>query len=372
MERYAARKVKEQLADFARELAQRYGPVVFPHGLPRHGRDPEGDAERPEPAASPDPATADDVVRAPTLSLGLSPRRDGGYGIAVRYRLGLPRARAIVRRIVDEAGPGVDVRRTGRVRPLGDMGPRRLAPAAQAKGETNHVRPLRPGVSIGHVGVTAGTLGAFVRRSAEPDALYVLSNYHVLAGSPLARPGDVVLQPGPADGGRGPGDRVGELTRVARLMSGEVCSTDAAIARLDSSDVDHAYPMGPVARPVRPLGGEIVEKVGRTTAVTRGRVTAIELDEVIVGYEDLGPLSFDDQVEIEGTTGPFSRGGDSGALVYREDGAAVGLLFAGSESGGPGGNGLTYANPIDVVLDTMEVELAAVRDEPDPPREQPS
>ncbi|GAB4087147.1 hypothetical protein GCM10028784_37770 [Myceligenerans cantabricum] len=368
MERYAARKMKEQLADFARELGERYGPMVLPRGSARPrpqtaeppgrrvgGRAAESTDTVPEPVTR----TADDAVRAPTLALGLVPQPDGGYGIAVRYRLGVPRARAVVRRIADEAGPGADVRRTGRIRPLSELGPRRLAPTSQAKGETSHTRPLRPGVSIGHVGVTAGTLGAFVRRPDEPGALYALSNYHVLAGSPQARPGDVVLQPGPADGGLIPGDRVGELTKVARLVTGEVCATDAAIARLDSSEVDHAYPVGPVARTARPYGGETVEKVGRTTAVTRGRVTAIELDDVIVGYEDLGALSFDDQVEIEGSGGPFSRGGDSGALVYREDGTAIGLLFAGSESGGQAGKGLTYANPIDVVLEAMEVELAA-------------
>ncbi|MBE1874158.1 hypothetical protein [Myceligenerans pegani] len=367
MERYAARKMKEQLADFARELGERYGPSVLPRpaARPRPQAAPpsvrHGDHAGAEPADSLAESVtfADDVVRAPTLALGLVPRSDGGYGIAVRYRLGLPRARAVVRRIADEVGPDADVRRTGRIRPLSELGPRRLAPTSQAEGETDHVRPLRPGVSIGHVGVTAGTLGAFVRRPGVPGELYALSNYHVLAGSPKASPGDVVLQPGPADGGLMPGDRVGELTRVARLVSGEVCATDAAIARLDSADVDHAYPVGPVVRIARPVGGETVEKVGRTTAVTRGRVTAIELDDVIVGYEDLGALSFDDQVEIEGNGAPFSRGGDSGALVYREDGTAIGLLFAGSESGGQGGKGLTYANPIDVVLETMEVELAA-------------
>lgn len=361
MERYAARKMKEQLADFARELGERYGPAVLSRPqaaapAARPGTRTEADA-----GGAPDasPPAADDVVRAPTLALGLVPRRGGGYGIAVRYRLGVPRARAVVRRITDEIGPEADVRRTGRIRPLNELGPRRLTPTSQAEGETSHVRPLRPGVSIGHIGVTAGTLGAFVRRPEAPHEVYALSNYHVLAGSPQALPGDVVLQPGPADGGLLPGDRVGELTRVATLVAGEVCATDAAIARLDSAEVDHVYPVGHVVRIARPLGGETVEKIGRTTAVTRGRVTAIELDDVIVGYEDLGALSFDDQVEIEGNGAPFSRGGDSGALVYREDGTAVGLLFAGSESGGQAGKGLTYANPIDVVLETMQVELVA-------------
>lgn len=347
MDRDQARKMKEQLAAFARELAEQHGVVATPRSL-----------------GGQTAVEAADVVRAPTLALGLVPQDEGGFGIAVRYRLGIPRARSIVRKISAEVGPEVDVRRTGRIRPVSELGPRPPAPTSQADGDTDRRRPLRPGVSIGHVGVTAGTLGAFVTRSrsddaAEDGAMYALSNYHVLAGSPEARPGDVVLQPGPADGGLAPGDRIGELTEVVDLTATEPASTDAAIARLDRIPVDFEYPVGRVVKTARALGGELVGKVGRTTSVTRGRVTAIELDDVIVGYEDLGALSFDDQIEIESLgEGPFSRGGDSGALVYREDGVALGLLFAGSESGGHSGKGLTYANPIDDVLEILGVELA--------------
>ncbi len=61
---------------------------------------------------------------------------------------------------------------------------------------------------------------------------------------------------------------------------------------------------------------------------------------------------------MESTNGtPFSRGGDSGSLVYRADGVALGLLFAGSETGGENGNGLTYLNPIDAVLDALGARL---------------
>ncbi|MFI6424792.1 hypothetical protein [Promicromonospora sp. NPDC050880] len=348
MDRDQARKMKEQLAAFARELAERHGVVATPRSLEGHTT-----GERVSEAA--------DVVRAPTLALGLVPQGEGGFGIAVRYRLGVPRARSIVRKVTAEIGPDADVRRTGRIRPVSELGPRPPAPTSLASGDTDRRRPIRPGVSIGHVAVTAGTLGAFVTRTTpgSDGALYALSNYHVLAGSPEARPGDVVLQPGPADGGLAPGDRIGELTQVVDLDALEPAATDAAIARLDRVPVDFDYPVGRVVKTARALGGEIVGKVGRTTAITRGRVTAIELDDVIVGYEDLGALSFDDQIEIESLDdGPFSRGGDSGALVYREDGVALGLLFAGSESGGRSGKGLTYANPIDQVLEILGIELA--------------
>ena len=61
--------------------------------------------------------------------------------------------------------------------------------------------------------------------------------------------------------------------------------------------------------------GDVVHKVGRTTGVRHGRVTAFELDGVAVEY-DIGVLTFDDQIEIEGSgTRSFSDAGDSGSLI---------------------------------------------------------
>ena len=180
--------------------------------------------------------------------------------------------------------------------------------------------------------VTAGTLGAFVHKDG---VVHALSNFHVLAGSPAAKVGDTILQPGPADGGRAPRDKVGTLAAWADLDQSRTALVDCAIALLDDQEVDLEYPVGRITTTAVALGGEQVAKIGRTTSVTRGRVTAIELDNVVVGYgEEMGEISFDNQIEVESTgTGPFSRGGDSGSLVYRADGVALGLLFAGSESG---------------------------------------
>jgi hypothetical protein len=353
MDRDEAREIKAQLIDYVHELAQR---EVHASG-----------------------ARTD---TAPALGLGLAPISEGRYAVAVRYRLGSPRVRAIARRVAEQIGPvGADVRRTGRIRPstqqvpvpdddtpvdgaaaLGGLAPLRSGPrppviTALAAGETSRVRPLRPGVSLAHVDVSAGTLGAFVRRDG---VLHALSNYHVLAGSPAAEVGDVVVQPGPADGGQAPRDRVGTLAATVPLTRGRTATVDAAIALLDEQEVDLDYPVGRVTRTAVALGGEDVVKIGRTTAVTTGRVTAIELDDIVVGYGDeLGDLRFDDQIEVESTgPGPFSRGGDSGSLVCTRDGIALGLLFAGSETGGDNGTGLTYLNPIDTVLAALGVELA--------------
>jgi hypothetical protein len=46
-------------------------------------------------------------------------------------------------------------------------------------GQQRH-RPLKIGVSVGHVDVTAGTLGCFVREP-EGEGTFILSNNHVLA-----------------------------------------------------------------------------------------------------------------------------------------------------------------------------------------------
>ncbi|WP_402463046.1 chymotrypsin family serine protease [Isoptericola aurantiacus] len=352
-----ARETKAHLATYARDLAERYGVAVTPQ-------------------AAAAPCAPAEAVRAPTLAIGLAPSDEpGGYQIAVRYRLGVPAARAVVRRVAAEAGSSPDVRRTGRIRRLGPgrrgstaggmLEPQPPVATAQAAGETGRVRPLRPGVSIAHVDVTAGTLGGFVvvdpARSeghdlpGGPDALYALSNRHVLDGVP----GDGVLQPGPADGGTDPADRVGTVAAVVPLTAGERATVDAAVALLDDPQVDLEYPVGRVTTTAEAAPGDTVEKIGRTTGHTHGRVSAIEMDDVLVGYgPELGVLAFDGQIEVESTApGPFSRGGDSGSLVYRSDGVAVGLLFAGSETGGADGSGLTYVNPIDAVLATFGVSL---------------
>lgn len=259
------------------------------------------------------------------------------------------RARGPVRALVDRSRTQADA-------------PARMpvVPAAQSVGETGRVRPLRPGVSVGRYDTTAGTLGGFVRIGG---SLHLLSNHHVLAG-PSPRIGDAVVQPGPVGGGTDPEDRVGTLTTWVPLSPDGRARVDAAAAALSEPGVDPHYPVGLVTTTAEVLGAEAVEKVGRTTGVTRGRVTAIELDDLVVDYgPGTGRLTFDGQIEVEATgtptgTAPFSRPGDSGSLVYGPDTkAAVGLLFAGSETGGTDGTGLTYLNPVGAVLDALGASL---------------
>jgi hypothetical protein len=282
------------------------------------------------------------------VALGLAPVGPDQVHLAIRV-IDQSDADLVLRGLDDAARKEVDVRVIGRVTLLG--APTDSSPADLQR----RVRPLRPGLSVGHPGVTAGTLGGFVRRRGT-DGLLVLSNNHVLANSDGATVGDAVLQPGVADGGTA-ADRIGTLAGFVRLDADPGNLVDAAVAGLDPGvEADPgAYPGGPLLATVAAADeldpDELVEKVGRTTGHTRGRVPAVEVDGVGVQYDD-GVHTFDDQVEIEGLTG-----GDSGSVIWRtRDRAPLGLLFAGSTQGGSAGGGVTFANPLATVLRTLGVE----------------
>jgi hypothetical protein len=216
------------------------------------------------------------------------------------------------------------------------------------------------GCSIGHFRITAGTLGCFVQTAG--GDVRILSNNHVLADENRGKAKDAIIQPGDVDGGARPKDTVAALGRFIRLKTTATNFVDCALATLkDGIEFEHerldgiGRLAGVAEDPVEI--GDRVAKVGRTTGTTRGRVTAFELDNLIVGF-DLGNLRFDDQIEVEGAgQDPFSQGGDSGSLIVNGRREAVALLFAGSDQGGKNGQGLTFANPIEAVLSALKVTL---------------
>lgn len=280
----------------------------------------------------------------PRVAVGLSPTGDGAR---VAVRLQRDGDRALLPDLGRAAAPEVEVKVIGPVRPLSAPGELR-----------RRVRPLRPGLSVAHADVSAGTLGGFVRTAT---GLGILSNNHVLAASNAAVAGDAVLQPGPADGGT-PEARVAALTTFEPMVAGRANLVDAAVAVLDEGIAARAddLPGGALLASV-PTGPDVdpeeaVEKIGRTTGHTAGRITAVEVDAVAVQYDGV-VYRFDDQIEIEGRAGAFSAGGDSGSVIWRSrDRAPVALLFAGSEIGGAAGTGVTFANPLATVLDVLGVE----------------
>lgn len=281
------------------------------------------------------------------VAVGLTPAGEGLARVAVR--LESEADRALLPDLGRAAAAQLDVRVIGPVRALSSPAPGVLR---------RRVRPLRPGLSVAHPRVSAGTLGGFVRVGGR---LALLSNNHVLAASDDATIGDPVLQPGPADGGTAQ-DRVGSLLAFEDLRAGGANLVDAAVAALDPDvhaepgDVPGGVLTGPIPGSLAIEPDELVEKVGRTTGHTRGRITAVEVDGVAVQY-DARVYRFDDQIEIVGRRGGFSQGGDSGSVIWRSrDRAPVGLLFAGSATGGEAGTGVTFANPLATVLDVLGAE----------------
>ncbi|HSW24168.1 MAG TPA: hypothetical protein VLJ62_15505, partial [Burkholderiaceae bacterium] len=247
---------------------------------------------------------------APSYFLGVSARGKKDYRLAVRLQDRALERSELVSQIAAKAKGEVDVRYVGRIRA-------RATPWYRSR-----QRPLLIGSSTGFLAsgfIMAGTLGCFVK-SGSSNSLYILSNNHVLADENRYPKGGHIVQPGTLDGGSATADRVAKLTRFVRLDPAQTNFVDCAIAKLNAAiqvEVHKLKGIGTLAglRPDVLQVGDVVHKVGRTTGVRHGRVTAFELDGVPVEY-DIGIVTFDDQIEIEGAgKRSFSDSGDSGSLI---------------------------------------------------------
>ena len=261
-----------------------------------------------------------------------------------------------------------DVVEVGHLRPL--------------KARTDKWRPAPGGVSIGHYKITAGTLGIVVAERETGNKL-ILSNNHVLANSNDATLGDPIYQPGPADGGRSEdtiaalynfipidfgieeggtcpfaetylkiGNWIAGLFNSRHVLSAKrvnpqaINYMDAALAIPNEQSLiqfeleDIGYVSGTADAEL----GLAVQKSGRTTELTSGKITMVH-STVKVSYGK-GTATFEDQV----ITDAMSAGGDSGSLLVDKDKTAVGLLFAGS-------NQITIYNSIKRVLDALHVNI---------------
>ncbi len=216
-------------------------------------------------------------------------------------------------------------------------------------------RPAPGGVSVGHVKITAGTLGCYCTALGLPRPLFILSNNHVLANENAAKVGDAILQPGPYDGGRDPRDRIAKLSCFVPIdFTGGPNYVDAALAAplkpsfvkpciQETTSKCTKQDCVKVKGVAAPILGTRVKKSGRTTASTCGAITGVGVTAVI-NYGSGKVAKFVNQVII--TPGGFSAGGDSGSLIMDMRNRARALLFAGSPTN-------TIANPIQTVLQQL-------------------
>jgi len=203
----------------------------------------------------------------------------------------------------------------------------------------------------------SGTLGSLIQDGNNRQ--YLLSSNHVLARSDHANVGDAIIQPGLIDNnctpnGEGAGTTpVGSLTSWLPLSSAAT-NADAAIAQVDSGAVNAAGSIlelgakqtdGTLAAAppgISSTGGKgeaaaldlVVAKSGRTTGLTCGAISALNLDVTVDYYLDCAETkpyltkTFTNQLAISGNQ--FSDAGDSGSLVVDAANAEpVGLYFSG-------------------------------------------
>ena len=212
-----------------------------------------------------------------------------------------------------------------------------------------------------------GTLGSLVKNTSGNQ--YILSNNHVLARSNAGKPGEVIMQRGyvdtmPACSKNGT-INVANLTKFVKLnFTGGKNTVDAAIAKVVSGQVSATgtiLQIGTVSSTtVNPSVGLAVEKSGRTTSKTTGKIGAIKVTATVSGYGPCGmgtnTAKFVKQFLIKSRT--FSAAGDSGSLITTQPAAGkkpnpVGLLFAGTPTS-------TLANPINSVLTALGVSFVGL------------
>ena len=234
-----------------------------------------------------------------------------------------------------------------------------------------------------------GTLGSLIQNSSGTQ--YLLSCNHVLARSDQANTGEMIIQPGLIDAGCYPSGSGGGETAVGVLkawlpLSSNSTNADAAIAAVNSGAVDSSgailelgLPEGNGTLAAAPPGtscsikspatgvtctpgqgetvtgtGMSVAKSGRTTGLTCGNISAVDVDDLSVSYfrncDETTPYltkTYNNQIAIEGNQ--FSDAGDSGSLVVDASNAEpVGLFFAGGVTSTGVNEGI--ANPTPTVL----------------------
>ena len=246
---------------------------------------------------------------------------------------------------------------------------------------TNRFRPAPGGVSIGHMNITAGTLGCLVKKD---NKVCILSNNHVLANSNQSVRGDMILQPGPHDGGMVSKDQIAKLSDfipirfedesggcfIAKALTGifnffaRLTGSGTRLYKMNTGSkgnlvdcaVAEPFNEGDVMNEILKIGGITgasegmlemkVKKSGRTTGHTEGMIEQVDAT-VRVNFGAGRTALFTDQL----IAGAMSQGGDSGSVVLTEDNEVVGLLFAGSTN-------TTVINRIQNVFGELDLTLA--------------
>ena len=203
-----------------------------------------------------------------------------------------------------------------------------------------------------------GTLGSLIQVGTQKR---ILSNYHVFeadivsgGNGVVARTGDYIIQPGLIDVNcsAASAQNVATLIKSSSLPNSNVDCSSAAIISGMVDATGNILEIGTIsATTVAASVNQLVKKSGRTTGLTRSKVSGLNAT-ISVQYENecAGGVAFTKtftgQIVIANQGSKFLAGGDSGSLMVQDvttSPKAVGLLFAGSST-------TAIANPINSVL----------------------
>jgi hypothetical protein len=208
---------------------------------------------------------------------------------------------------------------------------------------TAKVRPVPGGYSGGALG-NDGTIGGWVWDRVEKTTV-LLSNRHVITGTP----GAIVIQPSAYDGGTPAADALAQVVRAGSTY-------DASIAKAYSSAdrLSEIVGSGPAVLEIAdPELGMLVEKTGRSTRHTLGKITVIDSEFVPPGGVPADTFVGPD------APGHFVVSGDSGSLLLerthpegRPWKRVVGLIWGGAPT--EGGNS-AWVHPIRRVFDELQL-----------------
>lgn len=286
------------------------------------------------------------------IGLGIHPTgKKDNYKLAIHanHRSDL----ALIEKIKYLAKGEVDIRITGNVYPQNSV-------------RSYYKRPLSIGLSISRTHpISAGTLGCFVHKRGQADLL-ILSCNHVLANTNNAHIGDPIIQPAVEDDGKSETECIANLYEFIQLREDQPNLADAAIAKVnDHIEIEKLCPFyeNNLLQPfwqkegLEEIRHSVVAKFGRSTKLTFGIVNAFEMERKVPYGNNGNPITvtFPNLTAIEGLDNkPFSKGGDSGSIIVNIEGEPIGLLFAGTEGDKP----ISYANPIELVCQELNIELA--------------
>lgn len=223
----------------------------------------------------------------------------------------------------------------------------------------------------------AGTLGAIVRDLE--GKLYGLSNNHVSGSCNYAAKGLPIIAPGVLDvcaNGINPFS-IGNHVKLLELRIGSPDhvpasgNLDAAIFELSCPEKLTSWQGNSYDTPADAIdmeAGMDVEKVGRTTGSTQGKIMGkmYGFQPIMYNsplYQFSGQVYFSDLFVIIGRGDMFSDSGDSGSLITTIDSAgqrkAVGIVVGGMEDNQAPGGKITLALPIIPVLNGLGVSLVS-------------